>query len=296
MATPLRLGQHGGNRFTIVLRDIDCAEAAVEEAVRAIDEFGFVNYFGLQRFGNNADAPTHHVGARLLRGDFKGAVDMILSPRAGEHEDERAARELWAKTQDPAAVLQAMPRKMNVERLLIEGLKQHGANNYLAAYQRIPRGLKSMYLHALQSFLWNCAASERVRTYGFSRAVEGDLVLPDCAEDAEGLEGAEGAEEGEGGGAEGGAVEEAGWSGAAGHVVSAEEAAAGTYSIDDVVLPMAGSRVMLPSNGVAQTYHELLATEGLSMDCETPRYSLVTRPLHDRYTTVTRSLHDRYVV
>ena len=78
VAEPLRLWQHGGNRFTIVLRDIDCAEAAVEEAVRAIDEFGFVNYFGLQRFGNNADAPTHHVGARLLRGDFKGAVDMIL--------------------------------------------------------------------------------------------------------------------------------------------------------------------------------------------------------------------------
>ena len=31
---------------------------------------GFVNYFGLQRFGSGEGEPTHHAGAALLRGEL----------------------------------------------------------------------------------------------------------------------------------------------------------------------------------------------------------------------------------
>lgn len=33
-----------------------------------------------QRFGSGS-VPTHHVGAALLKGEWKDAVDMILDPR-----------------------------------------------------------------------------------------------------------------------------------------------------------------------------------------------------------------------
>ena len=93
----------------------------------------------------------------------------------------------------PAAAPQVLPRRMNVERTLLEGLKHGGPTNYLGAYSRLSRALKSMYQHAFQSYLWNHAASERVRLYGVERAVEGDLVLPAGADAAEwAAEGGEG--------------------------------------------------------------------------------------------------------
>lgn len=48
-----------GNRFTIVLRDVDAPADRLEVALAALANKGFVNYFGLQRFGANAAAPTH---------------------------------------------------------------------------------------------------------------------------------------------------------------------------------------------------------------------------------------------
>ena len=59
VAAPLRLGSLAGNRFTITLRDIDCDAEAALAALSALRERGFVNYFGLQRFGSNVDAATH---------------------------------------------------------------------------------------------------------------------------------------------------------------------------------------------------------------------------------------------
>jgi tRNA pseudouridine13 synthase len=40
-----------------------------------------------------------------------------------------------------------------------------------------------MYIHSYQSYIWNAIVSQRVRTYGASEPVVGDLVFenePDC--------------------------------------------------------------------------------------------------------------------
>ncbi len=72
------------------------AEAAVVEAgvklKEVIDrrcawvkEKGFINYFGLQRFGSGG-APTSEVGLAMLKEDWEGAVKLIMTPRLGENE------------------------------------------------------------------------------------------------------------------------------------------------------------------------------------------------------------------
>lgn len=58
-----------------------------------------------------------------------------------------------------------------------QGLSHHGKDNFLAALMRIPYGLRTMYVHAYQSYLWNTATSERCLKYGTDSVVEGDLVL-----------------------------------------------------------------------------------------------------------------------
>jgi len=55
----LRRGEHAGNRFAIVLRDVQGDRAAIETALQRLAQEGAPNYFGSQRFG--------HGGANLDR-------------------------------------------------------------------------------------------------------------------------------------------------------------------------------------------------------------------------------------
>lgn len=143
---------------------------------------------------------------------------------------------------------------------------------------------------------WNAAASHRVRTYGASAAVEGDLVLPRAEAAQRAASRSRGqarrqqhAEAGAGAGAEAETASEAAAAGdesaaaraAAGelgdleadagslgevHVVTAAEAAAGTFSMDDVVLPLPGHAVRLPEHATAGVYRSLAASDGVSLD------------------------------
>ncbi len=65
----LKLGDLSGNRFTITIRCLKSAcsdhilnEEQITNAVNGLKENGFVNYFGLQRFGSCLEAPTHSIG------------------------------------------------------------------------------------------------------------------------------------------------------------------------------------------------------------------------------------------
>ncbi|KAG6547822.1 hypothetical protein Mapa_010639 [Marchantia paleacea] len=80
----LGLGELSGNQFTITLRNVIAEDdGVISEASESLKQGGFVNYYGLQRFGSGS-VPTHLVGAALLRGEWKTAVDLVLQPREGD--------------------------------------------------------------------------------------------------------------------------------------------------------------------------------------------------------------------
>lgn len=60
---PLFLGAAKGNRFDIILRAASSPEGApgIVRAAQALQASGFINYFGLQRFGSGC-VPTHRSG------------------------------------------------------------------------------------------------------------------------------------------------------------------------------------------------------------------------------------------
>ena len=50
---------HAGNQFQITLREVrGAAREQIEAAAIALKEGGFINYYGLQRFGSGS-VPTH---------------------------------------------------------------------------------------------------------------------------------------------------------------------------------------------------------------------------------------------
>jgi len=284
----LQLGMLSGNHFTIVIRDVkfadvgDCAEggsstegaARVEHASRNLATRGFINYFGLQRFGSNAGGATHEIGAALLRSDWQRALSLLLAPREGERADEGAAKRHFAETADADATLAILPRRMGLERALLEGLRMHGASNVIGALSRIPRNLKLLYLHAFQSFVWNHAASERIRRFGCERAVAGDLVVAHEATEPRASEAADALVEAPPAAvvpetlltsedAQPSAVEQGSRPDV--HVVTEAEEKSGTFDVRQVVLPLPGHQIRLPMNEIADAYHSVLADAGLEM-------------------------------
>lgn len=63
MKEGLKLGDLKGNHFTIVLRYVDADEQTITDACENVKKFGFINYYGTQRFGTGAIS-THSVGEK----------------------------------------------------------------------------------------------------------------------------------------------------------------------------------------------------------------------------------------
>lgn len=263
---PIRTGELAGNRFTIVLRAIAPDELArVDTAAFGLRERGFVNFYGLQRFGNNPAAPTHHIGRALLTCRWREAIDLILAPRQGENPAVHAARAAYARTRDPHEGLRLMPAFMGRERQLLEGLAQNGGDNLIKTINRLSRSMRTLYLHAYQSYVWNCVASERIRLLGATPAV-GDLVhatadgQPVRGPLEAGTQPGDEAQAQEGGGEGGG---ELSLSPHSVRVLSQADIDGGAFSIFDVLLPLPGTQVTYPTNAAGACFVSLMAEDGL---------------------------------
>ncbi|EDQ85932.1 uncharacterized protein MONBRDRAFT_38570, partial [Monosiga brevicollis MX1] len=73
----LSLGNLWGNRFRIVLRNVDGSPELMTKRLQSLREQGFINYFGLQRFGTYS-VPSHAVGVAVLQGDYAAAIELLL--------------------------------------------------------------------------------------------------------------------------------------------------------------------------------------------------------------------------
>ncbi|XAR63613.1 tRNA pseudouridine(13) synthase [Bertholletia excelsa] len=267
----LLLGQLYGNRFTVTLRDVVAdSEDIIKASADALGKHGFVNYFGLQRFGSGS-VPTHLIGATLLRGEWKSAVNMILDPRDGEKDFIRKAREYYKESNDIDGTLRQLSRHLVAERAILQCLKKC-PGNYLQALKAIPRTLRMMYVHSYQSYLWNHAASMRVQKYGIQQIVLGDLVCcrGECTEVAAAGNSENEADSGNDG-LESSQLDDISETALPEERISSvkaideEDLVAGHYTIDDVILPLPGSRIIYPMNDIGKVYHDLAKKDAISL-------------------------------
>ena len=146
---PLHLGDLSGNYFQLVIRDVSADEDTVRISAEAFVRHGFINYFGLQRFGTT-EVSTVEVGKALLKSDWNLAVDMIMKQRDNEHERVQRCRKIWADTKDAEAALKALGQRSCVESQLLQGLARNHKNDPFGAIQNIPRNSRLMYVHSYQ--------------------------------------------------------------------------------------------------------------------------------------------------
>lgn len=300
------LGDLAGNEFVITLRDchvpeettmegsnidqrIELARGIVSAAVAALEQKGFINYYGLQRFGTFATS-THTIGLKLLQEDLQGAIDRILqySPEtlaaaqdytSGKliSSDDKARAEalhMWKTTSDSYRALEKLPRKFAAESNIIKHLgfterktgQKPRMRDYQGALTMVPRNLRLMYVHAYQSFVWNVVAGKRWEMFG-NQVVEGDLVLvhehkhKEARHTADNNVGVD--EQGEviiRPATEDSAIKAEGAFVRA-RALTRAEAESGSYDVFDVVLPLPGWDVEYPKNAVGDYYKEFMASE-----------------------------------
>lgn len=282
----LRLGQLKGNRFRIALRNVTAPDEIVKASMKTLEEFGFINYYGLQRFGRCPTVPTSTVGKALLKGQFDVACELILKPRDNEPDFMKKMRDFWWKTRDAKAALGMLrPTNQCIESRLLAGLAQHGKNDFVSALGNIPRNMRLLYIHAYQSLVFNRVASRRIKEWGVE-VHEGDLVfvdrqktemidnvaalnvdadIHDLLVELEADTVSDDQEEDTVKATEDEEEEVSVFKGLA-RPLTKEDISTGQYTIHDVVLPLPGHDIYYPSNETADWYNEFLAEDGLSSE------------------------------
>jgi tRNA pseudouridine13 synthase len=188
----LRMGQLAGNKFKILIKDIDSKFSREEGAKIAVDvlkqleKTGVPNYFGWQRFGKPR-TNTHLVGKALVDNDLSEAVRRYIgNPYEDEGEEVKLARQSYDDGEIEKS-LELMPKGMRYERMMLKELVKENKrrekageelddDSYKKTLSSLPKPLQRMFVHAYQSYLFNKAVSNRV-AMGIDKYIEGDIVI-----------------------------------------------------------------------------------------------------------------------
>lgn len=285
---PVYLGQLAGNEFVITLKNCKMANETssqtpserlssmkenVESALRHMSSNGWINYFGHQRFGTH-EVGTHEVGRLILGDNFEGAVNALLTydpeiaekAEAGTIPDEPSKRDDYLRHQacmlfhtgkDLNKAAKIMPRRFAAEACIVRHLTRNGNNSardFAGAITHITRGLRSMYLHAYQSHVWNHAASKRYAMHG-NAVIKGDLIICDGETQPAVVEKDQDGDEIIN------PVEDEEDAPLRARPLTEEEATSGKYTIYDIVLPSPGYDVVYPDNEIGKFYEEFMGRE-----------------------------------
>jgi len=169
----LRLGHLKGNRFQIRVRGVAPGAAVLaREAIAVLEKRGVPNRFGSQRYGVQGN--SHRIGAALLRGDFREAVDALIGdPSAVSDERWRRAIEAY-RSGDLAGSLALFPGHFRVERDLLTRLVQK-PEAFDKAFNSVQPRLKRLYLSAFQSSLFDQVLEARLDS--LEEVGEGDIAF-----------------------------------------------------------------------------------------------------------------------
>ena len=154
---PLKLGQLVGNEFTIVLRNVkvpDNDETIIHRAMETIRNKGFVNYYGMQRFGTGA-IPTHEFGVLIFKGEYQRAIELLMQERKSDSTDMAEAKQFYREGKLDDAWL-TMPRNCIAEKAVLDKMRRKNwtQGDWLGAFSNV--SLTSALIHRFALTLMGC--------------------------------------------------------------------------------------------------------------------------------------------
>ena len=263
---PCQLGHILGNSFQIVLRSVNSTEETINQVCNQVKTNGFVNYFGLQRFGSGATR-SHMIGLGIFKGNYVETINLFFTIQNDCDKPEViTAKKLFAEKKYQEA-LDIIPKYMNAERNILAALVRD-PHNFEVAFNSIDKKHRLLYVNAYQSYLWNLSVSERIRRYGLT-LIPGDLVVSSktvkdtdefITDSINASNDAEDVMENDSFGKRSTLNEDEI------HFVTEEDIANNVYSMRDLLFPLTGSGVKLPKNDIGTYIMNLLSKDGLNIE------------------------------
>lgn len=199
-----------------------------------VDTVSFVNYSSSAQFSRDTE-----LGKNLLKGKFEDFLRVLFAPSPYDSDALAQVKDdLLKGSRKFNRAASMLPSSMIAERSILSGLGDMGEGNLSRAVKRIPRYIRDGYVFAYQSYIWNHVASKRLEMDPTS-PIEGDVVLlktrrsqyvdefPVC-------------------------------------VIGKDDIP--RYTIEDVVLPIPGSRSVLPANDSGDFLESMLSKDYLSLE------------------------------
>jgi tRNA pseudouridine13 synthase len=154
------------NRFVITVRALNSDQAsAALQTVQDIRDVGVPNYFDDQRFGSVTQGGPF-LAHQLLLGEYEAALRSALTApyafeRAPQKKEKGVLRVHWGNWPHCEEELRQLPRTGSQTDALrvIEYLVAH-PEDFVGALERLRPEMRTLYLSAHQSYLWNRMLAE----------------------------------------------------------------------------------------------------------------------------------------
>lgn len=274
--TELRLGLLKGNQFCVALRFIEgITPEELQNVVSGIDKLGFINYFGMQRFGIN-NIPTHLIGKKVIMNKWKDVFVLILSTaqikdalnQIDTDSEVNSIEDVFEITDSKKQMsiinnLTKIIPKFTTESKLLCNYYKSGKNSFESSFRCLNKQLQVLYPHAYQSYIWNLSVSYRLTKYG-KKIVIGDIVKKHAAlyeeknqeEDCEDINEEENNSKLK--------EEEDNDAIFNNNFEYITEENINKFTFDDVVMPIVGYKIHYPKNEVTNYIESLLEKDGLT--------------------------------
>ncbi len=156
----IELGSNVGNAFSVKIRDTnyDLANETVNEL-----NGRFPNYFDKQRFGYRLN--NFKVGLHIIKNELEEAVLSFLTDTKNEKDQESIeARKRLKENQDYEDARNYFPKHLKYEKMVIDYLAKE--KNYANALRRVPRGINIMFIHSVESAIFNFVLENYIKNEG----------------------------------------------------------------------------------------------------------------------------------
>jgi tRNA pseudouridine13 synthase len=174
---PIVKGELVANRFAITIDNFHGnVEQCIDELQVCIDKNTIANFYGYQRFGS-ARPVTHLVGREIVKRNFRNAIDLFLCYSSEyDNQQNKEIRDMCRDSSNFANVLQIMPSKMDLERMLITELMR--SNDPVRAFRSLPVTMRRLFVQAYQSYIFNRTLSIAVKEeYDITSAEPNDMCF-----------------------------------------------------------------------------------------------------------------------
>ena len=256
----LNIGDLEGNQFEITVRNlkrvkvdwdgnepvkesfVDCEREHINRMVERIQKHGYINFYGEQRIGapgkrEEIGVRAFEIGRAMVKQDFKKAIDLLMEgTRHHETKEARCVRQAWKDSSGNAATTLKAFGKADImprERAILKGLNRY-PDNQLEAIRFLSYNMRIFYVNAYQSYLFNKAASKRIRLHG-DCVVKGDLYFDKEGDHRDSIKVVQGTE-------------------------------SPRIQISQVVLPLPGYNVQYPENEIGKYYQHLMTADGVKFE------------------------------